>query len=105
MHHVIESDGNVRAMSAHGAGNIESTLVHQFEQQGKRADNLVYICAFAVNGQAVVFQTSLCHVALVAIRVVSRAKVDDDLYTDITNFPNSQLLPRPDIVLPLTPLS
>ena len=35
MHHIIESDGNVCAVSAHGTGNIEATLVHQLEQQRK----------------------------------------------------------------------
>ena len=105
VHHIVKRNGNVRAVSAHSTGNIEATLVHQLEQQRKRANNLMHVRVPAVDGQTVVFQASLYHIAVVAVGMVSRAEVNDDLYTGITHLANNQLLPRPDIVLPLTPLS
>ncbi len=56
VHHIVKRNGNVRAVSAHSTGNIEATLVHQLEQQRKRANNLMHVRVPAVDGQTVVFR-------------------------------------------------
>lgn len=63
----------------------EKLLNELREQQRKRANNLMHVRVPAVDGQTVVFQASLYHIAVVAVGMVSRAEVNDDLYTGITH--------------------